>query len=108
MVHDALGLQHAELKKKFNPNKKDEEKRILNKLIYVVGFLGIALSLPQIINVWTEDAVGVSVISWIAYSVGAIFWMIYGIIHKARVIIISYLLWTLVDLSVVAGVLIHR
>jgi uncharacterized protein with PQ loop repeat len=64
------------------------------------------MTVPQAAKIWMEkNASGVSALSWFAYTVGAAFWMLYGIVHDERHIIAIYALFTLVNASVVAGAL---
>ena len=66
-------------------------KRFLDKIIYAVGVAGPVITIPQIIKIWTEkDASGVSEIAWIGYTVLAMIWLLYGIAHKEKPIIVTY------------------
>ena len=86
----------------------DKWKRLMDKFIYVVGVAGPILTLPQLIKIWVEkNAAGVSAISWAGFLVAAVFWLMYGILHKEKPIIFTYTLWIILDGLVVAGVLIY-
>ncbi len=103
MVHDSHGLHH------FLTRKRELKwKRIFDKLIYVVGVIGPLMTLPQVFKIWINHQVsGVSIISWAAYLIMAFFWVIYGFIHKEKPIILTYLLWVLLDALVVLGVVVY-
>jgi hypothetical protein len=47
------------------------------------------------------------VISWIFYFSASVFWLIYGIAHKSKPIIVSYIFSAMVNLLVVIGVFIY-
>ena len=100
---DSHGLHH------FVKRKKELKfKRIFDKLIYVVGIFGPLMTLPQVMKIWINHQVaGVSIVTWVGYSVNSFFWLGYGIIHKEKPIIINYILWLILNISVVIGVLIY-
>ena len=113
MAQDGHGLHHFHKRKRIHiehepyphPNKW---KRIMDKLIYFVGIFGPIMTLPQLMIIWIEkNAAGVSLISWGSYLIIAVFWIIYGIMHKEKPIIITYSLWVLLDIFIVIGVLLY-
>lgn len=106
MVQDGV-LHHLHKRKRIQV--KDEPwKRILDKLIYMVAFTGPIMTLPQIIKIWGEkSAAGVSVASWTTFSVLSVFWLIYGVVHKEKPIIISSTLWFILDTFIVVGTLMY-
>ncbi len=89
-----------------HPNKK---KRIIDKLIYPIGILGPIMSIPQLIEVFMYKKVsGLSITTWSIWAFFDIFWLIYGFAHKEKPIIITYMMWLIVNLSVVIGVILYR
>ncbi len=113
MVHNTLGLQHAEARRRWTKRKEkfphpDAFKGFLDRAIYVVGFLTIIMTIPQIVKIWAHhDATGVSAVSWGFFLLASLFWMTYGIAHKTKPIIISYICSGVVNFLVVLGVLIY-
>ena len=80
----------------------------MDKVIYAVGIFGPVMTIPQIFTIWVEkNASGVSVVSWTAYLVAAFFWLAYGIMHKEKPIIMTYILWIILEAMVVIGALIY-
>ncbi len=80
----------------------------MDKAVYVVGAIGPLMTLPQISKIWFEkNASGVSILSWSAFLFYAIFWLIYGIIHKEKPIIFAYILWVTLQSLVVIGIIIY-
>lgn len=62
---------------------------IIDKSAYLMGAITIAVNVPQLIAVWTSPSVaGVSIISWIGFSLGSLFWLIYGLLHHEKPIIV--------------------
>jgi len=83
-------------------------KRFLDRVVYAVGVLGPLFTLPQIIKIYsTHSAAGVSIFSWGAFALFDIPWIIYGIVHKERPIVVTYTLWLIFNSVVVVGVLIY-
>ena len=83
-------------------------KRILDKLVYVVGVLGPLSTIPQILKVWVEQsASGVAILTWIFYFLGAIVLLFYGIAHKEKPLIIMYSLWIVVDIILIIGIILY-
>lgn len=88
-----------------HPNKW---KRLMDRLIYIVGIFGPIMTIPQLMKIWIEkNAVGVSPISWGSYLVIAMFWVIYGIIHEEKPIILTYTVWIVLDIFIVIGTLMY-
>ncbi len=83
-------------------------KSFIDNSICFIGVLGGILVIPQIFKIWIEkEASGVSLFSWIAYVCFAFIWLIYGIAHEEKAIIITYSLKTVLDFMVVLGVIIY-
>ncbi len=96
---------HQKLEKYPHPNKW---KRLMDRLIYVVAFVSPVMTIPQIYAIWImQNASGVSIASWLTYTISAIFWLIYALMHKEKPLIFSSALWVFMDVAVVVGVLIY-
>ena len=105
-------LIHEHTDKENDKYKKIHEKKwiiFIDKYIYLVALVGILMTLPQIYDIWFLNKVdGVSVISWSSYGLMAVFWTIYGLGHKEKVIIYSNICWVILDFLIVLGVFIFR
>jgi MtN3 and saliva related transmembrane protein len=112
MVHDSHGLHHFH-KRKISKQKKETQKvvarkQFLDKGIYAIGVLGPIMTLPQVFKIWVEkNATGVSLISWSAYLIIASIWLIYGVIHKEKPIIVNYGAWIVFHSSVIVGIILY-
>lgn len=96
---------HQKLEKYPHPHKY---KRIMDELVYVMGIFGPVMSLPQVIKIWSEqDASSISLLTWVAYLFGSICWLIYGIMHQEKPIIISNFLYVFVNVAIIIGVIIY-
>lgn len=93
----------------FRNGEREKIKRVFDKFIAVVGLIGPIMTTPQIINVWVHHHVeGLAIASWGTYVMTSSFWLIYGILHKERAIILVNTAWILANASVVTGILIFR
>lgn len=114
MVNNTLGMQHVEARKRWFKKLErfphpDAFKGLLDRLIYVIGILTIVMTVPQIARIWIgKTAIGVSPISWVFYLTASAFWMVYGIAHKSKPIIISYVGSIIVNAFVVIGIFIYQ
>jgi uncharacterized protein with PQ loop repeat len=106
----AEGLHHYHLRKRgVIPSDDTPHIRMIDKMIFVIGALGPILTIPQVYDVWVNhQAMGVSVISWTAYVIFDIFWVYYGVVHKERAIIFTYILWIMLNGMVALGAFIYR
>ena len=104
---------HLHVRKRVHNNLEqyphpDKFKNTLDKLIYIVGFLGPILTIPQAYSIYSlKDASGVSLISWVWYLIAAIIWLVYAIVHKEKPLIFTNILWILTDIIIVVGILIY-
>lgn len=105
-----LGLRHKyERKQGLNKQQKSPYIAFLDKLTFIVGVIGPFTVLPQIYTIFTTKSVaGVSLTTWALIFIVTFPWILYGIAHKEKSIIVSFTLWELVNLAVVIGVLLYR
>ena len=93
---------HEQYQKFPHPNKWI---RLLDHIVLVVGILGPAMTIPQVLKIWLEQsAAGVSLISWSAYLLLDMTWITYGVVHKVKPIIISYIVWIVLEIFLIAGI----
>lgn len=65
-------------------------------------------TIPQIYQIWSSDnKSGVSLATWIFYTITSCIWLVYGIKNKDKPIIVSGVLWTSTQALVVIGILTH-
>ena len=79
----------------------------IDRAIYVFSFFGIIFTIPQVMKIWVDrDVQGVSFITWAAYLAAALFWLLYGLYHKEKVIIVSNLCAVAVNAVIVIGLIV--
>ena len=85
------------------------KKKLSNfdKTVVVAAFAYPLSGIPQIIEVANGNIAGVSLLSWIGFTAFSTLFFVYGVIHKITPMIITNLLWLIIDLVVVGLVLFH-
>lgn len=80
-------------------------ERSVDAATYAVSFVMLAFTVHQVWLIWsTQDASGVSLVAWTAYTLGSLVWTIYGYVHGDRVIIITNFLWLLFCALILVGI----
>ena len=108
------GLHHLHRRKRIHDKResypsKNKWIRLLDRFLLIVAIFGPFVALPQIIKIITlQSAYGLSLPTWVLYSLGNIPWVIYGTIHKDKPIIIAYSLWFIMNLTIVTLILIYQ
>jgi len=113
MVNQSKGLHHQHIRKRIH--KKHEEyphsnklKRFYDKFIYVIVIIAPITNIPQLLRVWIEkDASGVSPTSWFLFSGISITWLIYGILHKDKHILLMNTLLMIIQATIAIGAIIY-
>ena len=113
MTHDSHGPHHFHKRQRIHQKHEpyphpDKWKKLMDKLIYIVGVIGPVMTIPQIFKIWIhKNASGVSAASWTAYLICSIFWVIYGKMHKEKPVIITYSIWIVLDIFIIIGTIIY-
>ncbi len=113
MTHNGHGLNHFHKRKRIYQNLEpyphpDKWKNLMDRLIYLAAIGTPIMTFPQILKIWVEkSAVSISIITWVAYLINAIIWLIYGIMHKEKPIIVTNVLWILMDIMIIIGTLVY-
>ena len=107
------GMHHYHRRKRVHVRhgrypSRNKWKNFMDCLIYLVAVLGPLVAIPQIWKIWIEkSAVGVSVFTWGAFIVGSFIWLIYGAIHKEKPIIVTNILWIIMEALVIGGIVVY-
>jgi len=106
-----LGLRHKHERAHHATQKSRKSSYIifLDKVTFVIGIIGPFVVVPQIYSIFTtHSAAGVSLFTWLLMFVVTFPWVLYGMAHKEKSIIISFTLWEIVNMTVVVGVLLYK
>ena len=106
MVNDN-GLYHVQKRKRAHDKKLEpyphphKFKGFIDHLVYVVGILGPMFGAAQVYKIWsTQNAAGVSLLMFGSHIVFNLVWLIYGIIHKEKPIVLMYSLWFIINILI--------
>jgi len=105
-----LGMRHKyERQTHFKRSAKSPYTFFLDKLTFVAGVIGPFTVIPQIYSIFsTHSTNGVSLATWLLIFIVTFPWILYGIAHKEKSIIASFILWEIANFLVVIGVFIYR
>lgn len=97
-------------KRSHKPLKKPMslERKVINRLIIPVAAIQPLGTIPQIITVFSHrDGRSLSISSWTIYIVFDLFWLWYGLSEKQKAIIVSAVMFTLLEGAVLVGALLY-
>ena len=80
----------------------------LDKSAVVAAFLSPLTGLPQGVQVMKGNVEGVSIMTWIGFTIFNLFFLTYATIHKIKPMQITNGLWLAIDGFVILGLLMHR
>ena len=93
----------------YKPHKSHKPKKnvnhVLDSLIYPVAILSPIMTIPQISEIWLTKSAKLSLVTWGSYAIVSGFWLIYGINHKEKPIIVGNSLSIITYSLVVIGIL---
>jgi uncharacterized protein with PQ loop repeat len=113
MPTTGLGMHHVHKRKRIHQHLEvyphpDKFKNFVDRAALVVGFAAPLSTLPQVLQIYiNHDASSISILTWSLYIFFGSFWLTYGILHKAKPIIVAYIMWTLVNSSVIIGAILY-
>ncbi len=88
--------------------KRLDMKSFVDKIIVFVAVIAPLTTIPQILKIYLEKQVaGLSLETWLMYTVFNVIWVAYGVFHREKPVIISSTLWFTVDLLVTLGIIFH-
>jgi uncharacterized protein with PQ loop repeat len=97
--------QHFKNKKKETRTKGDFV-HLLDESMFFIALISPIMTIPQVLTIWVDGQKdGVSLISWVTYLFTSIFWVIYGIVHKEKLILTTNGIWIVINMLIIAGLL---
>ena len=83
-------------------------ERMMRRLLGSMSLFTLLMTVPQVLTIWiSRRAAGVSLLSWSAYLLSAVFWLTYGIRKHDRNIYLPCIGWIVLDSAVILGVLFY-
>ncbi len=90
-------------------HKETMFSRTIDKIVLIAAFLMPLIELPQLLEIYlNKSAENVSLFTWTFFVIFGIPWLIYGIIHKEKPIILLYAMWVAVDFTIALGIVLYR
>lgn len=82
---------------------------LADRLIYIAAVASPIALLPQVYQIYaTHEVAGLSILSWTAFTLINIVWLVYGLGHKEGPIILSNLLLFIFNTLVVFGIVLYH
>lgn len=77
-------------------------------LVFVFSVITPLFEIPQLLEIYTNhSAVNVSAATWVLFVVDNFVWIAYGIRKKAWPIVVSSILYEIIEVAVVVGIFIY-
>jgi uncharacterized protein with PQ loop repeat len=99
-------VRHAHLHKHL---AKKQQRTAIDNFIYIFAFSTPFFEIPQLVSIITaRNAENVSLITWSYLAVSSLAWLIYGINKKMKPLIVSYVLYVIVEFSITISILLYK
>ena len=99
MVRHAHAHKHIAVKQK---------RSAFDNFIYVFAFTTPLFELSQLISIIAaKSAENVSLITWGYLAISSLAWLIYGIHKKMKPLIVSYVLYVIVEFSIMIAIIVY-
>lgn len=80
--------------------------RVIDVIIYPIGTISLLMTLPQAYEIWILGKTdGVSLLTWATWTFISVFWVLYGVVHKAKPLIFIHGGWFFMNGLVALGIL---
>ena len=100
-----LTLKHMREKKR----TRNTFGRGLDSIIYLAAFMSPFALVPQLIELYsTKNVTSLSLVTWVILFLGNCIWLMYGIYHREKPIVITNALLALFNGTIVIGILLYR
>lgn len=77
--------------------------------MFFIALMGPIMTIPQVYDIYsTKKVAGFSTITWGAYAIFAVFWIIYSIIHKDKPILINSFAFLFLNTLVLIGIFLFQ
>ena len=81
----------------------------MDTLAYVASTLSLVFTADQLRIIWIgHNASGVSPLAWFFYTVSSSVWLMYGYVHKEKVLLITHSVWVVMSSLIFLGILLYR
>ena len=88
---------------------KNKHRSKFDNFIYIFAFTTPLFEIPQLVSIVSAKSAGnVSLITWAYLAVSSLAWLIYGVKKKMRPLVVSYILYVIVEFSIVIAILLFN
>ena len=99
----SLGLKHLQKRKRFG-----RVGRTFDTAVYFAAFVSPFALLPQVYALFTsKDASNLSLITWTILGLGNCVWLVYGLYHNEKPIIVTNALLAIFNFLIVLGIVMY-
>lgn len=90
------------------PHTLPLQRRVIDKIIFAAAALQPLANVPQIIAIYSHrSAHDISISSWVIFVVFDILWLWYGLAEKQKAIIVSAVLFIVLESTIIVGAIIY-
>ena len=88
---------------------KKQKRTKFDSFIYLFAFTTPLFEIPQFISIISaRSAANISLVTWLYLAISSLAWLIYGIHMKMKPLIVSYILYVLVEFSIVIAIVVFH
>lgn len=86
-----------------------QNRTLFDNFIYFFAFTTPLFEIPQLLSILSSrSAENVSLITWGYIAFSSLAWLIYGIHKKMKPLIVSYVLYVVVEFSIMIAILVYN
>jgi uncharacterized protein with PQ loop repeat len=80
----------------------------MSRVLGGMSIFTMLMTVPQVLTIWVgHQAAGVSVVSWSAYLLSAVLWLVYGLWKRDKNIYLPCVGWIGLDAGVIVGAAVY-
>ncbi|OGK38066.1 hypothetical protein A3F03_02505 [Candidatus Roizmanbacteria bacterium RIFCSPHIGHO2_12_FULL_41_11] len=93
-------------RKKINKRFPKNPRHFVDRLVLIMSVVTPLMTVPQVLQVWVDRQVaGLSLATWGTYAFSSLLWLIYGVKHKDKPIVLVNGLMLVCNFLVTVGVI---
>lgn len=83
--------------------------RAIDHLMMVLAVIHPLTGVPQVVHIYTTQQVeGISLATWLGFMAIGLVYLYYAILHSLKPLILTQILWFIVDIAIIVGILLFR
>ena len=104
------GFHHLSLRKRIFKNLEpfphpNALKRSLDRVMLFIALAGPLATIPQVYQVYvSQDAKGLSLLTWVIWTLLSALWVLYGYLHKELPILAANVVYVILQAMVVLAI----